>query len=329
MRFELDPDSGAPLYQRLADAIRLAIESGELARGSRLPTVRALSSEQDIAGGTIRQAYDLLAQSGHLTMTRGKGTFVRESRPAPPSRARRATDAIGALIGELSALGFSPREMRMYFDLKLGELDDGAILTPVAVVDDSRELLAELIRQLCVLPGIELTEHLMRDVRRLPPELMARYPLIVTTQRHHFELCALLPGQADRIARAAVTPSPETLVQLARADLGAGVGVLCQTPAYGELILDALRLLPELDGTPPKPFISGGGDALSRYLEGRALLLTSPDYLRYITEGEQAALEAARACVEVIPCRFQLDRGSFLVIEQMILQPIRQKPLDI
>lgn len=325
MRFELDPDSGAPLYQRLADAIRRSIDSGDLPPGAQLPTVRALGRAQDISGGTIRQAYELLAQSGHLTMTRGKGTFVRESPGEPLSRARRAMDAIGGLIGELAELGFAPREMRMYFDLKLGELDAGTILTPVAVVDDSRELLAELIRQLCVLPGIELNEHLMRDVRRLPPEMMARYPLIVTTQRHYFELCALLPGLADRVVRAAVAPSPETMIRLARIDANAGVGALCQTPSYGEQLLGALRLLPELSGATIRPFISGSGVALSEYLEGRAALLTSPDYLRYATPDEQAALLS----VDVIPCQFELDSGSFLAIEQSILQLNRRKSLDI
>ena len=66
-----------PASERLADELRHAIERGDLAPGSRLPSERELAERHSIARNTARQAIALLAQSGLVTAEHGRGVFVR------------------------------------------------------------------------------------------------------------------------------------------------------------------------------------------------------------------------------------------------------------
>jgi GntR family transcriptional regulator len=66
-----------PASERLADVLRHAIERGDLAPGSRLPSERELAERHGIARNTARQAIALLSQSGLVTAEHGRGVFVR------------------------------------------------------------------------------------------------------------------------------------------------------------------------------------------------------------------------------------------------------------
>ena len=60
----------------IASALRHMIDSGEIGQGTKLPTVRDLSSHLGVSPATVNQAWQALAQAGMLT-TRGRaGTFV-------------------------------------------------------------------------------------------------------------------------------------------------------------------------------------------------------------------------------------------------------------
>jgi GntR family transcriptional regulator len=72
----LDRDSAEPLYRQLADLLAAAMSTGELAVGQRLPSEPELMERYGIGRITVRQAIELLRQSGKLTVQRGKGTFV-------------------------------------------------------------------------------------------------------------------------------------------------------------------------------------------------------------------------------------------------------------
>lgn len=90
----LRPDSNAPLYQTLYIHIRAAILSGELTRGTKLPSTRALAEELKISRNTVLSAYRQLLAEGYLEGREGSGTFVAHvlpelllSAPRPVSRA--------------------------------------------------------------------------------------------------------------------------------------------------------------------------------------------------------------------------------------------------
>src|SRR5450830_773695 len=72
----LDKEQLPPLYRQIYLRFRTAIADGHLKAGDRVPSVRALSSELNLARGTIEAAYQLLMNEGYLVGRGAAGTIV-------------------------------------------------------------------------------------------------------------------------------------------------------------------------------------------------------------------------------------------------------------
>ncbi|MET9271818.1 GntR family transcriptional regulator [Kribbella sp. NPDC003557] len=80
MDITVDPVGLTPPYEQVRSQIEALIRGGELARGTRLPTVRQLSLDLGLAVNTVARAYKEL-EADQLVETRGRnGTFVLASR---------------------------------------------------------------------------------------------------------------------------------------------------------------------------------------------------------------------------------------------------------
>jgi GntR family transcriptional regulator len=115
--FHLDDDSGVPIYRQLHDQVVEAIESGTLATGDTLPSIRVLSAELLVSAITVRRAYEELVRNEVVERQRGRGTFVRAT-PETLARLSRG-DALAELRGSVSRAlrrGLSPAEVRACVD---------------------------------------------------------------------------------------------------------------------------------------------------------------------------------------------------------------------
>ncbi|MEU2681306.1 GntR family transcriptional regulator [Streptomyces sp. NPDC007107] len=70
-----------PKYQRIADDLKAAIETGEYGPGDRLPGESALAAQYDVAPLTARQALKILRTEGLVETKRGAGARVISFRP--------------------------------------------------------------------------------------------------------------------------------------------------------------------------------------------------------------------------------------------------------
>ena len=77
MLLRLDFSSEIPIYQQIRNQVVVAIASGELAPGEKLPTIRALAEETGINMMTASKAYQLLKAEGYITTGRRGGAMVR------------------------------------------------------------------------------------------------------------------------------------------------------------------------------------------------------------------------------------------------------------
>ncbi len=68
---------------RVSDGIILAIESGALRDGERLPSESELAAQHDVSVGTIQKALIRLMHAGLITREQGRGTFVSATRVTP------------------------------------------------------------------------------------------------------------------------------------------------------------------------------------------------------------------------------------------------------
>lgn len=76
MRFTIDAEASDPPFEQVRRQVTDAVTSGTLAPGTRMPTVRALAAELDLAVNTVAKAYRAL-ETDHVIETRGRaGTFI-------------------------------------------------------------------------------------------------------------------------------------------------------------------------------------------------------------------------------------------------------------
>jgi DNA-binding transcriptional regulator YhcF (GntR family) len=74
----IDPSSAAPPFDQVRRQIADYIISGVLPPGARLPPVRQLAADLDLAPGTVARAYQELEGAGMVTTRRGGGTRVAD-----------------------------------------------------------------------------------------------------------------------------------------------------------------------------------------------------------------------------------------------------------
>ena len=121
----IDPSDPTPLYAQLERAIRVAIATGRLRPGGKLPTVRQLAVDLRINANTVAKVYGELEHSGVLETRRGVGTFIRDvgNRAASiPDRERQLADLTDRFLAGADALGFSADEAITFLKVRWVDL---------------------------------------------------------------------------------------------------------------------------------------------------------------------------------------------------------------
>ena len=110
----LNPRSPIPLYEQIANRVRLAIASGELRPATALPSVRQLATQLRVNPATVVQAYRDLETEGFVEMRQGAGTFVREVAPQARARerARQAVALVREMLAQAGRLGVSRQDLQ-------------------------------------------------------------------------------------------------------------------------------------------------------------------------------------------------------------------------
>ena len=110
----LNPRSPIPLYEQIANRVRLAIASGELRTATALPSVRQLATQLRVNPATVVQAYRDLETEGFVEMRQGAGTFVREVAPQARARerARQAVALVREMLAQAGRLGVSRQDLQ-------------------------------------------------------------------------------------------------------------------------------------------------------------------------------------------------------------------------
>jgi DNA-binding transcriptional regulator YhcF (GntR family) len=91
MRLYFSPHSDIPLYRQLVTQVTLAILSGDLRPGDRLPSTRELARRFAIHPNTISAGYRQLESEGWTETRHGSGVFVR-NHATPPTTPEQVLD---------------------------------------------------------------------------------------------------------------------------------------------------------------------------------------------------------------------------------------------
>lgn len=129
-RLEIDESSERSIFEQIVAGVQEAVATGRLQSGARLPSVRRLADQLDVAPGTVARAYGELERMGVVTTDGARGTRVAE-RPSPaPDPARLA--ALDGMMRPVAIaafhLGATAAELRDALDRAMRDIlpDGGA-----------------------------------------------------------------------------------------------------------------------------------------------------------------------------------------------------------
>lgn len=112
----VDAHAAKPLFDQLRSQIIERVRDGTLPPGTRLPTVRNLAAQVNLAVNTVARAYRELETAGILE-TRGRfGTFVARDDPADAAMASAAHSYVMAA----RSLGIEKGEALRYVESAFG-----------------------------------------------------------------------------------------------------------------------------------------------------------------------------------------------------------------
>ena len=101
----VDPNAPESPYEQVREQVRAQVQTGELAPGTKLPTVRALAADLGLATNTVARAYRELEALGVIE-TRGRAGSVVTGAGVD----RAAREAAHAYAAQLRALGLDEAE---------------------------------------------------------------------------------------------------------------------------------------------------------------------------------------------------------------------------
>ncbi|MBQ6844180.1 MAG: GntR family transcriptional regulator [Agathobacter sp.] len=107
-------NSGVPIYQQIAEQMKIDILSGKMKQGEYLPSIRSLAKELKISVITTMKAYELLEAEGLVTAVQGKGFYVnaQDSEMLREQHLRKVEDALQEAIGAAKIAGMSDAELK-------------------------------------------------------------------------------------------------------------------------------------------------------------------------------------------------------------------------
>ena len=115
--------SSKPIYEQIADAVKAAILTGQLAEGEALPSIRALANDLRVSVITTKRAYAELEEAGFIDTVQGKGSFVAggNGELLHEESLRRVESHLARAVAEAAASGIGTDEVREMLDVLLSE----------------------------------------------------------------------------------------------------------------------------------------------------------------------------------------------------------------
>lgn len=100
-RWHLDTESTVPPFEQVRLRVLDLASSGELAVGTKLPSVRALATDLGVAANTVARAYRELEQAGIVVTAGRSGTAIASGGDKIAAQVAAAADSFAAVVREL------------------------------------------------------------------------------------------------------------------------------------------------------------------------------------------------------------------------------------
>lgn len=187
MRLWFSPASAVPIYRQLATQVVLAILSGDLKPGDRLPSTRELARRFSIHPNTASAGYRELADQGWVDYRHGSGVFVKKNARPATTPEQILDQHIVAFFRAVRELHLPAATIRKHVAEWIQSPPPGRFVL-VEPNPDAREVLLEELQHLTRWPVTAIS----LDEAARPEALRAAIPLCLQTDTEAVR--ALLPA---------------------------------------------------------------------------------------------------------------------------------------
>jgi len=156
LRLWFSPASEVPIYRQLFTQIVLAILSGDLKAGDRLPSTRELARRFSIHPNTVSAGYRQLTEEGWAEYRHGSGVYVKTDAAVPSTPEQILDKHIVAFFRAVRELKLSSEAIRT----RVAEWTAAPPPDHFLLIDpdpDAREILLGEIRQATSWPAVAIT----------------------------------------------------------------------------------------------------------------------------------------------------------------------------
>ncbi len=114
-QWQVEYNSGIPVYRQIINQACAAVAAGTFKRGDQLPTIRALSERLNVNPNTVAKAYRELELKGIIVSERGSGSFIQAQAPTlaprPKEKKAKLKSLYHRLLAEAASSGLTESEL--------------------------------------------------------------------------------------------------------------------------------------------------------------------------------------------------------------------------
>lgn len=115
MQIQIDFRASQPIYLQIVEQIKQMIQSGILAPGDQLPTVRQMATDLRVNFNTVARAYRILDEANLISTQQGRGTYIWQT-PGDETAETLRAHSLEALalqfIHQAHQMGYTSEEVR-------------------------------------------------------------------------------------------------------------------------------------------------------------------------------------------------------------------------
>lgn len=308
------------LYKQIISQVVEAVEKGMIKPGERLPTERELSSSIGIARGTIQRAYKELEHKSIIETFKGSGSFVSKGQDIlAGNRKEAAICLIDELLLKLEELGFTPREIRAFTDIRLIERENKQDRVRIAAIDCNPEALESFKVQISYMKNIEFRMFVIEEILKYsePYKVFEDYDIIITTPTHYQEISGIIYPLRQRLFKVAVSPARDTIIKLATIPQNSKIGMIVRSLNFKNIMFKHLDSL-NIEKRKVEYTFDVDTTCINRFLKEKDILIIPQCFS--LDEGEfkdglQRFMEKGGKIIEF---KYQIERGSLIYIEEQI-----------
>ncbi len=313
-----------PLYLQLAGLIREQIRNGELARGGKLPSIRAAAEEYAVSVGTVRHVYTLLEQEGLIVVDRGRGTFVSSPEEGDQaSRKQIALESIDKMLNTLSLNGFSTQQAQILFELRLRQRESMTRPVRVVAVAKSPEERSILGRSLDTIQQAEIYRMSFDDLISSPERIAYGPDFLCYPVSLENELDELNLREVKRLP-VSMTLEQESALRLTHSLLGQKLGILTVSRSFMSIMHAQMKRIYG-DILSYESCFLGDLQKTGEFIADKEVLLLPASVLDFIDAEEVALLrQAGRQGQKHIYVEFSCDQGSMIYVNRTVQERYRE-----